>query len=196
MENQASQWELYKLLKEEYKHYLDQAENLWRTKFIAIGAFISLAILNEKLIEILKTQPDKANEVTALGILIIPMLAFVIDLKILETGFHLKNISNYIEKHFSELSLAQGWERENWGNNRITLFRKWITLFLSVGISLIILNFCLIIVSTYIQTSWARGCIWLGIIMDICMLTVAVFVSRNLYNRPNGQNQKKTSNPT
>ncbi len=181
MENQASQWELYKLLKEEYKHYLDHAENLWRTKFIAIGAFISLAILNEKLIEILKTQPDKANEVTALGILIIPMLAFVIDLKILETGFHLKNISTYIEKHFSELSLAQGWERENWGNNRITLFRKWITLFLSVGISLIILNFCLIIVSTYIQTSWATFCTWLSIIMNICMLALAVFVSRNLY---------------
>lgn len=184
MENQPSQWEYYKLLKEEYKHYLDQAENLWCIKFIAIAAFISLSILNEKLIEILKNHQDKANEVTALGILIVPVLAFVIDLKILETGVHLRNISEFILKHFIDLNIAQDWERENWGKNKFTTLRKWITIFLSVGISILILNICLIIVSTYIKTSWATFCTWLGILLNLAMISVAIVVSKVLYGSP------------
>lgn len=190
MENQLSQWELYKLLKEEYKHYLDQAENLWRTKFIAIAAFISLSLLNEKLMDILEKHQDKANEVTALGMLIIPVLAFVIDLKILETGVHLRNISEFILNHFNDLSLAQDWERENWGKNKFTILRKWTTLSLSIGVSLLIFNLCLILISTYIKTSWTTTCVLLGIIVNPTLLVVTTRVSKILYGPQRGTNLK------
>lgn len=190
MDTQPSQWEVYKLLKEEYKHYLDQAENLWRTKFIAIAAFISLSLLNEKLIDILKSHQDKANEVTALGMLIIPVLAFVIDLKILETGVHLRNISEFILKQFNDLSLAQDWERANWGKNKFTILRKWITLILSIGVSLVIFNFCLIIISTYIKTSWTTACTVAGILVNPAILIIAAAISKILYGPHQRANSK------
>ncbi len=109
MTSSEKELEFYKLLKEEYMRFLTFVENLWRMKLLAIGSVVSFAILNEKILEFIASKENQSIgiDLVSIGVLVIPILAFVIDLKILETALHLKNISTYLEKNLNEIIIAR-----------------------------------------------------------------------------------------
>ena len=178
MEKLDFELEFYKIMKEEYRQYLTYSENLWKLKFVSIGAIISFLIFNERIFEFLSN-----NDLVAIGILFIPVFAFVIDLKILETGLHLKNISNYLENNLRDVNIAQKWEKENWRGGFFRRNRSIITFFSTAGISYIILFLCFFIVSKYLIPELTYYLIVIGILALIIGFIFIVAFTKRMYKK-------------
>ena len=178
MENTQVELEFYKIMKEEYRHYLEVFENLWKLKLLTIGAIISFALLNEKVMKLFDN-----NDLVALGVLVIPILAFLIDIIILGIGFHLKNISHYLHENLKALPIAKNWEQVNWEwkGNSFSKYRSIITLWGTVGISFTIHLICLITVALFLKTEWLGLCVVLGLFLFFASIILSTLVSKKLY---------------
>ncbi len=164
-------------MKEEYMSFLAYVENLWKLKLLAIGAVVSFALLNNSI-------PVAGINIVVAGLLVIPILAFVIDLKILETALHLKNISLYLENNLSEVTIAKNWETQNWKTGFFRTNRTFLTFLSTIGISFIIHVFCLYIVAQ-IQPDWSRYCI-IGGVVTFAIGGVLIFIfARALFRKGN-----------
>ncbi|HRD82168.1 MAG TPA: hypothetical protein PLL53_15520 [Saprospiraceae bacterium] len=184
MNNSEKELEFYKLMKEEYMKFLTYVEELWRLKLLAIGGVVSFAILNEKILGLLIDSKNIGIDLVSIGVLVIPILAFIIDLKILETALHLKNISSYLENNLNEIAIAKNWEAKNWETGSYRTNRSFLTFFSTIGISLIILILCVFIVSK-LKSDWAIYCTIGGVVAFIIGgISIAIF-ARTLFKKEN-----------
>ncbi len=169
--------ELYTQLKDEYKQYGFYVQTLTKMKFIAISALISFFIVNQVAFDLIKDN----MELVSIGILLIPIVSFFIDLKILEVTLHIRSISLFLADKFSNNSFIGEWEKHVWSKNFIVISRTYLTLFSSAGISFIILWSSLILVGFYLTTEWRTYCLVGGILFSIGGILFSSIFFRNIW---------------
>lgn len=97
--------EHYKNLKEEYRQYLFQVQQLWVYKLSTLGVVIAAAIFNDKTTNIVDSK-----SVVLASLFALPLLAFLIDLKALEVGIQAKVISDHIRQNYKNINEIYDWE--------------------------------------------------------------------------------------
>lgn len=159
------EFELYKNLKEEFKEYSLHLQSVWKFKFLTMGAIISFLITNQKIMDLIKGS----EEYFIWSLLVLPLLSFFLDLKILEISLHLRQISEFIIKEFSSFQKVKRWEELAWSDEFLVLFRRRLTILSTIATSLTSLIVTLIIIvinkQEYILTAVIIGII--GITLSV-----------------------------
>ena len=102
------QLELYKHLKGESSTYIQEIPKIWLQKFILTGGVIAFILTHQDV-------PQAASYLTALGVAAIPLLALMLDAKIMEFGLHSRLISRFVSDTFRSESVLTRWEELFWG---------------------------------------------------------------------------------
>ena len=104
--------ELYKLLKSESGDYFDKLQSIWLQKFVLVGSVIAfLATVQEKL-------PSYGNSIVAPAVAFaVPLLATLLDIKIVEFSLHARLISRYIGQRYASAQDVAMWESALWGKS-------------------------------------------------------------------------------
>jgi hypothetical protein len=100
--------ELYRHLKGESSTYIQEIPKIWVQKFILVGGVIAFIFTHQDV-------PQAASYLTALGVTAIPLLAFMLDAKIMEFGLHSRLISRFVSDTFRSESVLTRWEELFWG---------------------------------------------------------------------------------
>jgi hypothetical protein len=100
--------ELYKQLKGESSTYIQEIPKIWLQKFILIGGVIAFIFTHQGV-------PQGASYLTALGVAAIPLLALMLDAKILEFGLHSRLISRFVSDTYRGDGAVARWEELFWG---------------------------------------------------------------------------------
>ena len=103
------QVELYKHLKGESSTYIQEIPKIWLQKFFLIGGLVAFIFTNQNI-------PQASSYLIALGVAAIPILALLLDAKILEFGLHSRLISRFVSDTFRNDAALVGWEELFWGN--------------------------------------------------------------------------------
>lgn len=140
--------EAYKELRCEFKDYQLLTQKLWTYKFAVIGAVISIAVFNDKIMD--NQQMEEITQhigitIPLLGILILPLLSLMIDFKLLQLALHVKRISDFIAENFKDIPIIKAWEVASWSGNRAKMI-GYIEVISSVGTSILILTSCFTLV--------------------------------------------------
>ena len=168
--------EHYKSMREEYMQLMLYFSRLWNFKLSTIGAVIAVSIFNEKILgtESSGISPDiDAAFIISVGLLTLPVVAFLIDLKVVEIGMQVKRISDHLKNNFRDIEEISEWENTFWKNNSISSTRTILSLILYVGASMVILVASFIAVSK-IQENWDTGLLIVGIILMVLPI-IAIF---------------------
>ena len=134
--------ENYKELKGEYKQFIFYIQKLWTYKFAVVGSVIAVAVFNENIDGISK---DLGFNASYLGLILLPVISFLIDLKAFEVALHLKMISDFLFEKYSDEPIVREWEIHKWKRSTSKL-RGFLSLFSSIGTSILILVICYVIV--------------------------------------------------
>ena len=104
--------ELYKLLKAESGNYFDKLQSIWLQKFVLVGTVMAfLATVQEKL-------PSYGESIVAPAVAFaVPLLATLLDIKILEFSLHARLISRYIGQRYASAQDLAMWEAALWGRS-------------------------------------------------------------------------------
>jgi hypothetical protein len=102
------QVELYKHLKGESSVYIQEIPKIWLQKFFLIGAIIAFIFTNQNI-------PQAGSYLIALGVAAIPIVALLLDAKILEFGLHSRLISRFLSDTFQNDMALLRWEELFWG---------------------------------------------------------------------------------
>lgn len=106
--------ELYKSLRREVVSYVEKIPALWLQKFILVGAVTAFLVTNH---EVLTTNGAQGTELLVVAILAIPLLAALLDAKILEYSLHARAISRFITANFRSPEVLGKWEASLWGDD-------------------------------------------------------------------------------
>ncbi|WKL56553.1 hypothetical protein Q1W73_12770 [Asticcacaulis sp. ZE23SCel15] len=120
MKSKASTEELYKSLRTESASFHEKIQSLWLQKMTLIGGVLAFILTYPKEVE-----ASRFGDLETVGLILIPTIALVLDLKLLEYSLHVRTISAYIAKNFSSFGLAAKWERELWSGGRDDV--RWMT---------------------------------------------------------------------
>jgi hypothetical protein len=105
--------ELYKSLRTEEALYLEKVPALWLQKFTLLGAMIAFIVVRHKE---LMAEEATGSALLIAAVLAIPVLAMLIDAKILEYGLHARAISRFVRRHATPDSVEARWEGFLWGD--------------------------------------------------------------------------------
>jgi hypothetical protein len=100
--------ELYKSLRSEVAGYVEKVPGLWLQKFLLVGAVIAFLVTNHDKLK-------DSGDLLIASVLSIPILAVLLDAKIVEYGLHARAISMFIRNSFDN-SEAADWESTLWGD--------------------------------------------------------------------------------
>jgi len=104
--------ELYKILRSEATSYVEKVPGLWLQKFVLVGSVIAFLIArNEDVAKI-----SSGNRIIIAAISSVPILAMLLDAKILEYGLHARSISQFIKVNFPDPPILAKWESSLWGD--------------------------------------------------------------------------------
>jgi hypothetical protein len=106
--------ELYKSLRAEVASYVEKVPGLWLQKLTLCGGMIAFLVI--KYPE-LSAGIVKGRALVAAAVLAVPVLAVLIDAKILEYGLHARAVSRFIRRHVETGSAAAKWEDYLWGDD-------------------------------------------------------------------------------
>ena len=176
--NEELNIELYNQLKEEYRQYGFYIQTLTKMKFIAISVIISFFIVNQVAFDLIKDN----MELVSIGILLIPIVSFFIDLKILEVTLHIRSISRFLGNKFTNSSYIAEWEKYVWSKNFIVMSRTYLTVFSSAGISFIILWSSLLLVGKYLMPEWWAFCLFGGIAFSSVGIVFSIVFFRKIWD--------------
>jgi hypothetical protein len=102
--------ELYKTLKAENAAYQDKLQSLWLQKFTLCGALAAFVITSGSKLDVLQHVSSGL-----LGVGLVVVLAVAIDCKVLEYGLHVRAISRFIARTYSDVPAVTAWEAVLWG---------------------------------------------------------------------------------
>lgn len=168
--------ELYKSLKDEYKQFSFYVQTLTMMKFIAIASIISFYIVD---LDAFNLQSENL-ELISVGILMIPIVCFFLDLKILEMTLFLRSVSKFLAEKYKK-TYIQEWENYVWSKNFLTITRSILTIFSSVGMSFLILWASLILVGKFVISSWWNYCFITGLIFSIIGITFSCIILKKIW---------------
>ena len=144
MQDNQLRLEHYKSRKTEYQNLMNQIQSLWTYKLSTLGAVIAITIFNDKLIgtDVYAQNLGLSGDlIVAIGLLALPVLSLVIDLKVVEIIVHLKLISNHLTNNYSDVKEVVAWTNALWDGDwkSISFTRTFLSMVLFVGMSVIIL---------------------------------------------------------
>ena len=105
--------ELYKSLRAEVASYVEKVPGLWLQKLTLCGGMIAFLITKHTE---LSAGMIKGRVLVGAAVLAVPVLAVLIDAKILEYGLHARAVSRFIRQHVEPASAAAKWEEYLWGD--------------------------------------------------------------------------------
>src|SRR5262249_8762333 len=105
--------ELYKSLRTEEASYLERVPALWLQKFTLLGAMIAFILVQHQE---LSFEAAAGSTLLIAAVLAIPLLAMLIDAKILGYGLHARAISRFVRRHTTPDSVEARWEGFLWGD--------------------------------------------------------------------------------
>ena len=159
--------EVYKELKAEYKQFNLLIHKLWSYKFAVVGSVITIAVFHE---DILGIEKEIGFDIAIFGLLALPVISLLIDLKTFEIGLHIKVMSDFLSENFTDVPMVQAWEKYKWTNT--TSKQRSIVNFIStVGTSILILIICFTMIGT-MKREWIGYLIMGGIILTIIPILV------------------------
>jgi hypothetical protein len=100
--------ELFKHLKGESSIFVQEIPKVWLQKFVLIGGVLFFILTNQNI-------PNVGSSLVAFGVIAIPVLALLLDAKILEFGLHSRLISRFLSDTFEDDAAVKGWEELLWG---------------------------------------------------------------------------------
>lgn len=162
--------EHYKNLKEEYRQYLFQVQQLWVYKLSTLGVVITAAIFNDKITNIVDSK-----SVVLAGLFALPLLAFLIDLKALEVGIHAKVISDHIKQNYKNVNEIFDWESNLWSKKRLSRIRSALTILAAVGPSIVILIMSFIVIYG-IKQDWITYLVTAAIVLILIVIIIAIWI--------------------
>jgi hypothetical protein len=170
--------EHFKALKEEHRQYLFQVQQLWLYKLSTLGVVIAAAIFNDKIISL---DGIEKRTIVALGICLLPLLSFLIDLKALEVGLHVKLISQHLKEKFSDIAEIQDWEAKLWSETKFSLYRTGLTIAAALGTSLSVLLISFLFVYT-IKPEWLLYLIIASVVSVSAVIVTGIKIIPKLLN--------------
>jgi|GEM_PF-6193518 len=176
--NEELNIEFYKQIKEEYRQYGFYVQTLTKMKFAAIASVITFFIVNKLALGFIAGE----IELVAIGILLIPVVSFFLDLKILEVTLHIRSISKFLSEKYSRDSFIGEWEDLIWSKSFITISRTYLTIFSSVGISFIILWTSIFLVAVYLKHDWRFLLVVLGILFTVGGLVFSILFFKRIWS--------------
>jgi len=102
--------ELYKSLRSEAAGYVEKVPGIWLQKFALIGGI--LAFLIEKHADI--SSVGGGDTIFQAAVVAVPILAALLDAKILEYTLHARAISRFIAEKYTQPSVIREWEETLW----------------------------------------------------------------------------------
>jgi hypothetical protein len=168
--------EHYKALKQEHQYYLTQVQQLWLFKLTTLGVVLAVGVLSDRINSL--GAIDKST-IIALSLISLPVVSFIIDLKVLEYSLHIKAISKHIIQHFAEEIEIHSWEERLWSKNPLTKQRTYLTIFSSVGLSILILLIAFYF-AYLLQPIWLIPLIFTAVSGLLVLLLCSLFIIPNL----------------
>ena len=104
--------ELYKQLRQEAAAYLEKVPAIWLQKFLFAGTILAFVVTNPLD---LPTLAARSRDVVMAAFVCVPVLALLLDVKILEYSLHARAISRFIESQFRDVYKVAAWESALWG---------------------------------------------------------------------------------
>ena len=147
--------EHYKSVREEYLILLKQMEGLWHYKFTVVAITIIIAFIGQYILNAVDNPGEllKGTKLASIGLLMAPIFAFVVDLRMLEKAMYLKRISKYLQNQLTSYQI-QNWESHYWESD-FSVRRTLFAFFHTIGISLIISIVVFLIVTNF-HPEWKR----------------------------------------
>ncbi|HEU4451964.1 MAG TPA: hypothetical protein VFR81_02855, partial [Longimicrobium sp.] len=104
--NETLRLELYKSLRGEVTLYVEKVPGLWLQKFVLVGGMIAFLIGRHEDI----AAAEAGSLLMGAAILAIPVLAALLDAKILEYVLHARAVSRFIARHYESPRVLSDWE--------------------------------------------------------------------------------------
>lgn len=104
--------ELYKSLRAEASGYVERVPALWLQKLALVGAIVAF-LVNAPL----TNAAESKGLLGVAAVIVIPILAMLLDAKMLEYALHARAISRFITEHFADHTTIADWERAMWGES-------------------------------------------------------------------------------
>ena len=174
--------ELYKSLRGEVTSYVEKVPGLWLQKFVLVGSVIAFLIgKNEDIAKV-----SSGNRILIAAIAAVPILAMLLDAKILEYGLHARAISRFIKANFPDPPILAKWESSLWGDEGekevidLVRFRSLTTVVVTAAPTAILILLSGLVISEITKAS----VLWLSLAGTVAVIYVLVnlFVWRRVWS--------------
>jgi len=174
--------ELYKSLRAESAVYLEKVPALWLQKFILIGGLLAFLLTQNESFEVVG-DGDAADSAFDVALLAIPVLACLLDAKIMEYGLHARVISEFVENAFP-FERSKHWERTLWGYSDRHFERQLVKLRSATTVLVTVAPTTLIVMLDSILLYVRRENAWImiaGVVFSLAYMSVAIFAVRMVW---------------
>lgn len=174
--------ELYKSLRGEVTSYVEKVPGLWLQKFVLVGSVIAFLIgKNEDIARV-----SSGNRIMIAAISSVPILAMLLDAKILEYGLHARAISQFIKANFPDPPILAKWESSLWGDEgdkeviNLVRFRSLTTVIVTAAPTAILILLSGLVIS---EITKATG-LWLSLAGTVAFIysVVNLYVWRRVWS--------------
>ncbi len=130
--------ELYKSLRGEVTSYLEKIPAIWLQKLTLVGAIAGFLVVN---IEKFGNASEAGLLSLGAAIMAIPILAVLLDAKVVEYSLHSRAISKFIERCFDNPAVVAAWESTLWGDrgDRDVKLRSWMTVLVTTAPTILLI---------------------------------------------------------
>lgn len=164
--------------------YIEKVPALWLQKFILVGGLIAFLLTQNKSFEMVG-EGDAADTAFDIALLAIPVLACLLDAKIMEYGLHARVISRFIEDAFP-LERPQRWERTLWGysdhpfERRLVKIRSATTVLVTVAPTTLIVMLDSVLIYVRRENTWV---LIVGAVFSLAYISISALSVRMVWPR-------------
>jgi hypothetical protein len=178
-ENSDIRLELYKSLRSEVVGYVEKVPGLWLQKFLLVGAVIAFLVTNHDKLR-------GSGDLLIASVLSIPILAALLDAKIVEYGLHARAISMFIRNSFGNSPVAAEWESTLWGDRGaediLSLVRlRSITTVIVTAVPTIVLTILSGLAIDEIRSPKPRAFIYLSAVMSAIYALMTIYAWQRVW---------------
>jgi hypothetical protein len=188
--------ELYKSLRGEVTSYVEKVPGLWLQKFLLVGAVIAFLISRHS--DLTNETVPQGSGLLVAAVLSIPVLAALLDAKMLEYGLHARAISRFIASNVPDPSVLGRWESCLWGDKgtsdevlALVRSRSLMTVVVTAIPTLVLMVLSLLVVGELVHQQTLLTLLTVGTVFFY--LTVTWYVWRRLWPKGSPTSQTRTS---
>ncbi len=158
MNKDQIQIEYFKSIREENRSLGSLIQRLWRYKFAGVAIVIVLGFIGDYVMHSISGEAQITPTVyfMSASFIIAPVLAFIIDLKMLEAAMYMQITSEHLNEQYADVEVIQDFEGRIWEDQKLafrrTLFSFALSPIVSVGILIMSLS-----IYANLQTEWTLG---------------------------------------